>query len=161
MAGDCRVGRMALAEILLITWLSSSQVWGGPMSVVTEHSPPGEYLDARELDGICAYRGGSDGQSLMTLGFTNLEQPTQPAQCLEMLMHDRVDAWVTSDIGRMPLFAEAAYLPRVFNVPERFGPPEILDCARLPWPRTVHYLLVVSAIQVTFPSSEPDYKHLR
>lgn len=196
MAGDYRVGRMALAEILLITWLSSSQVWAGPMSVVTEHSPPGEYLDAhgrvtgataelvrelmkradapgdiallpwargyrmalqgpnvalfettrseiredlfkwvgpikrvtggffvrrqddvaietlndaRELDGICVYRGSSGGQSLTELGFTNLEQPTRPVQCLEMLMHGRVDAWVTSDIGRMPLFAEAAY----------------------------------------------------
>ncbi|MEH6561194.1 MAG: transporter substrate-binding domain-containing protein [Marinobacter sp.] len=65
--------------------------------------------DARELNGVCAYRGGSDGQSLTALGFTNLEQPTRPAQCLEMLMHRRVDAWMTSDIGHLPLFAETDY----------------------------------------------------
>lgn len=62
--------------------------------------------DARNLRGICAYRGGAGGESLEALDFTNLEQPTLPEQCLQMLMHGRVDAWVTSDIGRLPLHAE-------------------------------------------------------
>ena len=65
--------------------------------------------DARELKRICAYRGGSGGESLKALGFTNLEQPTLPEQCLRMLMHGRVDAWVTSDIGRLPLHANSEY----------------------------------------------------
>ena len=196
MAGNDRLGKVVLAGILLIIQFTSSQLWAEPMTVITEHSPPGEYLDengrvtgataelvrelmkrtgepgdiillpwargvrvaqtlpnvalfettrseirenqfkwvgpikivtvglfvrrrdniaittmddARELDGICVYRGSSGGESLEALGFTNLEQPTRPAQCLEMLMHGRVDAWVTSDIGRQPLFAKTAY----------------------------------------------------
>lgn len=196
MVGNYHFGRTILAGMLLITGLSSTTVWGEPIIVVTEHSPPGEYLDengrvtgataelvrelmkrvgepgdiilvpwargymmaqkrpnvalfettrteiredhfkwvgpikhitggffvrrqsdvvietmddARELDSICVYRGSSGGESLRALGFTNLEQPTQPAQCLEMLMLGRVDAWVTSDIARMPLFAETTY----------------------------------------------------
>lgn len=198
MAWGYRAGKVVLAGMLLTIGLTSSQVWGEPMKVITEHSPPGEYLDesgrvtgataefvrelmrragepgdiimlpwargyrtaqkepnvalfetarsdlredqfkwvgpikrittgffvrnddavaietlddARELKGICAYRGGSGGESLLALGFTNLEQPTQPAQCLKMLMHGRVDAWVTSDIGRLPLLADSAFSP--------------------------------------------------
>ena len=198
MAWNYRLGNAVLAGILLIIELTSPQVWAAPMTVVTEHSPPGEYLDdtgrvtgataelvrelmkragepgdivllpwargiriaqtepnvalfettrseireaqfkwvgpikritaglfvrrgdniaietmndARELEGICVYRGSSGGESLKAMGFTNLEQPTRPAQCLDMLMHGRVDAWVTSDIGRQPLFAQTAYSP--------------------------------------------------
>lgn len=198
MAWDYRAGKVVLARMLLIVGLTSSPVWGEPMRVITEHSPPGEYLDddgrvtgataefvrelmkragepgdislvpwargyrmaqkepnvalfetarselredlfkwvgpikritsglfvrrqdgiaietlddARELKGICAYRGGAGGESLLALGFRNLEQPTRPAQCLDMLMHGRVDAWVTSDIGRLPLFAETVFSP--------------------------------------------------
>lgn len=196
MAWDYCARKVVLAGILLTIGLTSSQVWGEPMKVVTEHSPPGEYLDengrvtgataelvrelmkrageagdiimlpwargyrmaqkdsnvalfetarsklredqfkwvgpikritsgffvrredgvviatlddARVLKGICAYRGGSGGEQLQALGFTNLEQPTRPAQCLDMLMHGRVDAWVTSDIGRIPLLADSAF----------------------------------------------------
>ncbi|MEX2365152.1 MAG: transporter substrate-binding domain-containing protein, partial [Pseudohongiellaceae bacterium] len=65
--------------------------------------------EARQLDGICAYLGGSAGQALLEAGFTNLEQPTRPAQCLEMLMYGRVDAWITSDIGHVALFAESDF----------------------------------------------------
>lgn len=65
--------------------------------------------DARELGGICAYLGGSAGQTLLAAGFSNLEQPTQPSQCLEMLMYGRVDAWITSDIGHVALFAESDF----------------------------------------------------
>ena len=182
--------------MFLVTGLLSTRVWCDPMTVVTENSPPGEYLDkndrvtgataelvrelmkradepgditllpwargyrmaleqpnvalfettrseirehrfkwvgpikritagffvrrqndvsiesiddARKLKGICVYRGSSGAQSLTKRGFTNLEQPTRPAQCLEMLMHGHVDAWVTSDIARAPLFAETVY----------------------------------------------------
>lgn len=196
MVGSYPFGRMILAATLLITGLSSAQAWGEPITVVTEHSPPGEHLDengrvtgataelvrelmkragepgdltllpwargyrmarqgpkvalfettrseirenqfkwvgpikritggffvrrqdniaiatmddARELDGICVYRSSSGGQALRALGFTNLEQPTRSAQCLEMLMHGRVDAWMTSDIARVPLLAETGY----------------------------------------------------
>lgn len=65
--------------------------------------------EARQLDGICAYLGGSAGQTLLEQGFTNLEQPTRPAQCLEMLMYGRVDAWVTSDIGHVALFSQSGF----------------------------------------------------
>ncbi|MCK2151295.1 ABC transporter substrate-binding protein [Marinobacter alexandrii] len=196
MAWDYRAGKIVLTGVLLLIGMTSSQLWGEPMKVITEHSPPGEYLDengrvtgataelvrelmrragepgeiiilpwargyrvaqkesnvalfetarselredqfkwvgpikritsgffvrredgiaietlddARKLKGICAYRGGSGGESLLALGFTNLEQPTRPAQCLDMLMHGRVDAWITSDIGRLPLFADSAF----------------------------------------------------
>lgn len=198
MAWDYRAIKVVLAHMLLLVGLTCSPAWGEPMKVITEHSPPGEYLDengrvtgataelvrelmrragepgeislvpwargyrmaqkepnvalfetarselredqfkwvgpikritsglfvrrqdritietlddARGLGGICAYRGGSGGESLLAMGFTNLEQPTLPAQCLDMLMHGRVDAWVTSDIGRMPLFAETGFSP--------------------------------------------------
>ncbi len=196
MSWNLSVGNVARAGLLLAIGLICAQVSAEPMRVVTEHSPPGEYLDengrvtgataelvrelmrrvgapgdislvpwargyrmaqkgpkvalfettrselredqfhwvgpikrittgffvrrddgvaiqslddARSLDGICAYRGGSGGESLSALGFTNLEQPTMPEQCLEMLMHGRVDAWVTSDIGRLPLFDQSTY----------------------------------------------------
>lgn len=191
-----RFNRMVLTGMLVINGLSSAQAWGESITVVTEHSPPGEYLnengrvtgptaelvrelmkrasapgditllpwargymmarkgpnvalfettrseiredhfkwvgpikritggffvrrqddisietldDARDLNGICVYRGSSGGQSLKALGFSNLEQPTQSALCLEMLMHGRVNAWMTSNIARMPLIAETAY----------------------------------------------------
>ena len=196
MAWNDRVGKVVRAGVLLTIGLSCAQVSAEPITVLTEHSPPGEYLDengrvtgataelvrelmkragaegeitmlpwargymmaqrgpnvalfettrselredlfkwvgpikrittgffvrsqdgvviktlddARELDGICAYRGGSGGESLLAMGFTNLEQPTLPAQCLNMLMHGRVEAWVTSDIGRLPLFEKSVY----------------------------------------------------
>ncbi len=196
MVWSCRFSGMILAGMLLISGLSSAHAWGEPITVVTEHSPPGEYFDengrvtgptaelvrelmhragvpgditllpwargymlarrgpnvalfettrseirehqfkwvgpikritgglfvrrqddisietlddARDLDGICAYRGSSGGQSLEARGFTNLEQPTLSEQCLEMLMHGRVDAWMTSDIARLPIFAKTAY----------------------------------------------------
>ena len=196
MERNARFGDPILKGILLIFGLFCARAWAEPITVVTEHSPPGEYLDengyvtgataelvrelmkrvgepgdiillpwargyfiaekgprvalfettrseiredqfkwvgpikritggffvrrqsdvaiasmddARKLKGICVYRGSSGGQSLQELGFTNLEQTTRPAQCLDMLMHGRVEAWVTSDIARMPLFAESAY----------------------------------------------------
>ncbi|PHQ27144.1 hypothetical protein CLH62_06095 [Marinobacter guineae] len=196
MVWNYRFGGMILTGMLLINGLSSAHAWGEPITVVTEHSPPGEYLDengrvtgataelvrelmkragepsditllpwargymmarrgpnvalfettrsemrehqfrwvgpikritggffvrrqdgisietlddARDLDGVCVYRGSSGGQLLKALGFTNLEQPTRSAQCLEMLMHGRVDTWMTSDIARLPIFAETAY----------------------------------------------------
>ncbi len=196
MVWNDRADNVVLTGIFLIIGLISPPTWGEPMKVITEHSPPGEYLDengrvtgptaelvrelmrragepgdiailpwargyrmaqkggnvalfetartelredqftwvgpikrvatgffvrqdndiaietlddARKLKGICAYRGSSGGESLLALGFTNLEQPTQPAQCLKMLMHGRVDAWVTSDIGRIPLLADSEY----------------------------------------------------
>lgn len=91
--------------------------WVGPIKRITTglfvRSNDGVSIktleDARDLKGICAYRGGSGGESLQALGFTNLEQPTLPEQCLRMLMHGRVDAWVTSDIGRLPLHANSEY----------------------------------------------------
>ncbi|MBL1272148.1 MAG: transporter substrate-binding domain-containing protein [Oceanospirillales bacterium] len=91
--------------------------WVGPIKRVTggffvrsrDVIAIGTMEDARKLDGICVYRGGGGGQALKELGFTNLEQPTRPAQCLEMLMHGRVDAWITSDIGRLPLIAATDY----------------------------------------------------
>lgn len=196
MVWNYRSGGMILAGMLLINGLTSADAWGEPITVVTEHSPPGEYLDehgrvtgataelvrelmrragepgdltllpwargymmarkgpnvalfettrteirehqfrwvgpikritggffvrrqddisietlddARDLDGICVYRGSSGGQSLKALRFKNLEQPTRSAQCLDMLMHGRVDAWMTSDIARLPIFAETPY----------------------------------------------------
>lgn len=196
MVWSFRFGGTILTGMLLINGLSGAQAWGESITVLTEHSPPGEYLDengrvtgptaelvrelmkragqpgdirmlpwargyrmaqrgpnvalfettrteireeqfkwvgpikrisggffvrreddisidtlddARNLNGICAYRGSSGGQALIAQGFTNLEQPTLSAQCLDMLMHGRVDAWMTSDIARMPLFAETTY----------------------------------------------------
>ena len=196
MLWNDRFGGMILAGMLFINLLPSATVRGEPITVVTEYSPPGEYLDdkgrvtgptaelvrelmkrvgepgqisllpwargymmarqgprvalfettrselredhfkwvgpikritgglfvrssddialesledARDLDGICVYRGSSGDQALSAMGFTNLEQPTHSAQCLAMLIHDRVDAWMTSDIARGPLFAETPY----------------------------------------------------
>ncbi|MEE3168775.1 MAG: ABC transporter substrate-binding protein [Pseudomonadota bacterium] len=191
-----RFGGMFLAGVLFLNLFSSAPARGESITVLTEHSPPGEYLDdqgrvtgptaelvrellqrvghsgkislvpwargymtarrgpkvalfettrtelrehqfkwvgpikriagglfvrseddvsitnleeARNLDAICVYRGSSGAQALSAMGFTNLEQPTHSAQCLDMLMHGRVDAWMTSDIARGPLFAETPY----------------------------------------------------
>lgn len=196
MVWNYRFGGMILTATLLLNGLCGAQALSEPMTVVTEHSPPGEYLDdsgrvtgptaelvrelmrragepgdiimlpwargymmarkgpnvalfetarseirehqfkwvgpikritgglfvrrqddvsietldeARNLDGICAYRGSSGGQALKALGFNNLEQPTHSSQCLDMLMHGRVKAWMTSDIARMPLFEQTPY----------------------------------------------------
>ena len=196
MIRDCRVRQVVRAALLLSVGLICLPLSADPMRVVTEHSPPGEYLDengrvtgataelvrelmrrvgepadikmlpwargyriaqqgpnvvlfettrselredqfkwvgpikrittglfvrrqdgvsiktlddARDLKGICAYRGGSGGEFLRAQGFANLEQPTLPEQCLRMLMHGRVDAWVTSDIGRLPLHADSEF----------------------------------------------------
>lgn len=91
--------------------------WVGPIKRITkgfytrrDHGVELESLaEARQLNGICAYLGGSAGQTLLEQGFTNLEQPAQPEQCLDMLMHGRVDAWVTSDIGHVGLFAQSGF----------------------------------------------------
>lgn len=66
-----------------------------------------ELEDARSVDGLCAYLEGSGGNSLEEQGFSNLERPTQPAQCLRMLMRGRVDLWLSSDIGHPPHFQAA------------------------------------------------------
>lgn len=63
--------------------------------------------EARDVHGICAYLGGSGGDQLRDRGFTNLERPTQPDQCLRMLQHGRVALWLTSDIGHQPYLLEA------------------------------------------------------
>ncbi|WP_108124026.1 substrate-binding periplasmic protein [Saccharospirillum mangrovi] len=63
--------------------------------------------DARQVQGICAYLGGSGGNQLSELGFTNLERPAQPDQCLRMLQHGRVELWLTSDIGHRPYLLES------------------------------------------------------
>ncbi len=54
--------------------------------------------DAKKVESIYAYRGDSKGDYLKNRGFTNLKQPDKSIQCLHMLMSDRADLWISSDI---------------------------------------------------------------
>ncbi|PTY37999.1 hypothetical protein BGP77_16205 [Saccharospirillum sp. MSK14-1] len=79
---------------------------------------------ARNVTGICAYLGGSGGDQLEALGFTNLERPAQPEQCLRMLRHGRVALWLSSDIGHRPYLLDAGLdetaLRRVYSLEHRY-----------------------------------------
>lgn len=67
--------------------------------------------DAKRIGSICAYYGDSKGEHLKKLGFDNLREPMLSIQCLKLLMIDRVNLWISSDIGQAPLFAEAGVDP--------------------------------------------------
>lgn len=61
---------------------------------------------ARTVQTLCAYSGDGKGETLLQQGFTNLYQPVLSIQCLRMLMHGRVNLWLSSDIEKDALVHE-------------------------------------------------------
>ncbi len=88
--------------------------WVGPIKRIhwglydrQERAKPLHNLDeARRVQTLCAYIGDGKGEYLLQQGFSNLYQPVLSAQCLDMLLHGRVDLWLSSDIGKDALAQE-------------------------------------------------------
>jgi polar amino acid transport system substrate-binding protein len=81
--------------------------WVGPILVVnrivyarSDHNGQISSIeDIRNAGKICVLRGSSNESYLKSLGLSSIQSMTVPAQCLRMLLSDRVQLFYTSEIG--------------------------------------------------------------
>jgi ABC-type amino acid transport substrate-binding protein len=88
--------------------------WVGPLLVVkriiygrADYAKPLKTVaDLQQGGTICVLRGSSNETYLQSLGITNINAVTLPAQCLKMLEAGRVQLFYTSEIGMEGLLKE-------------------------------------------------------
>jgi polar amino acid transport system substrate-binding protein len=105
---------VALMETTRTPEREKSFKWVGPILVVrriiygmhTYDAPLKTIADLRKGGTICVLRGSSNERYLQSLNITQINAVTVPAQCLKMLLADRVQLFYTSEIGMDGLLKE-------------------------------------------------------